>query len=227
MKIQTIDSLSLTPYWHGVLPSRASAVQGQRDGACGIYALLNLLVLGGHIESKKLEKAWDTAHDGRTKLGMWQRDCGPLLLHGTGIGDLSKLLVALRPHLTAKKALRLNPIIEARAFKEQRGQAVNKTTLDSIADCLRDNNKPLLLGLQGPGIAHWVVAVGLQEHKRNGQDELAQILTIDSSEPVSRLHAWNGALGLGYQGEMRLRYLTTSDDEAVICGVDGAWVIEG
>ena len=226
MKIQTIDSLSLTPYWHGILPSRASAVQGQRDGACGIYALLNALVLGGHIESKKLEKAWDTAHDGRTKLGLWQRDCGPLLLHGTRDGDLSKLLVALGPHLKAKKGLRLKPIIEARQFREQRGQAVNKATLHTIANCLREN-KPLLVELQGPGIAHWVVAVGIQEHKRDEQDELAQILTIDSSEPVSRLHAWNGALGLGYQGEMRLRYVTTSDDEAVICGVDGAWVIEG
>lgn len=225
MKIQTIDSLSLTPYWHGVIPSRASAVQGQRDGACGIYALLNALVLGGHIEAKKLEKAWDTAHDGRTKLGKWQRDCGPLLLHGTRDGDLSKLLVALRPHLTAKKALRLKPILQPGKFKEQRGQTVNKATLETIADCLRDN-KPVLLGLQGPDIAHWVVAVGIQEHKRAEKDELAQILTIDSSEPVSRLHAWNGALGYGFQGERRLRYATTSDDEPVICGVDGAWALE-
>jgi hypothetical protein len=69
--------------------------------------------------------------------------------------------------------------------------------------------------------------VGIQEHKRDEQDELAQILTIDSSTAVSRLHAWNGALGLGYQGEMRLRYVTTSDDEAVTCGVESAWVIEG
>jgi hypothetical protein len=226
MKIQTIDSLSLTPYWHGVLPSRASAVQGQRDGACGIYALLNALVLGGHIEAKKLERVWDTPPAKGTNLWKWQRDCGPLLLHGTRDDDLSKLLVALKPHLTTKKTLRLKPIFEAREFKEQRGQAVNRATLHSIANCLRDN-KPLLLELQGPDIAHWVVAVGIQEHKRDELDELAQILTIDSSEPVSRLHAWNGALGLGYQGEMRLRYVTTSDDKAVICGVDGAWVLEG
>ena len=52
-------------------------------------------------------------------------------------------------------------------------------------------------------------------------------VTIDTSTAVSRLHAWNGALGLGYQGEMRLRYVTTSDDEAVTCGVESAWVIEG
>jgi hypothetical protein len=225
MKIQTIDSLSLTPYWHGVLPSRASAVQGQRDGACGVYALLNALVLGGHIEAKKLEKVWDTPPAKGTNLWKWQRDCGPLLLHGTTDGDLSKLLLALRPHLTAKKALRLKPIIQDRNFKEQRGQAVSKATLHSIASCLRDN-KPLLLELQGPDIAHWVVAVGIQEHKRDEQYELAQILTIDSSEPVSRLHAWNGALGFGYQGEMRLRYATTSDDDAVKCGVDCAWVLE-
>lgn len=226
MKIQTIDSLSLTPYWHGVLPSRASSVQGQRDGACGIYALLNALVLGGHIEAKKLEKAWDTVPDGRSQLGKWQRNCGPLLLHGTRDHHLSELLLALKPHLAAKKTLRLKPIIEARDFKDQRGQAINRATLHSIANCLK-NNDPLLVELQGPDIAHWVVAVGIQEHKRGEQYELAQILTIDSSEPVSRLHAWNGALGLGYQGEMRLRYATTSDEDAVICVVDGAWVIEG
>jgi hypothetical protein len=224
MKIQTIDSLSLTPFWHGVLPSRASAVQGQRDGACGIYALLNALVLGGHIESKKLEKVWNTSPTKGSDLWKWQRDCGPLLLHGTRISDLSKLLDAFRPHLAAKKTLRLNPIIEDREFKDQLGRSVNKATLRTIADCVIDN-KPLLLELQGPRIAHWVIAVGFQEHKRDGEYKLAQILTVDSSEQVSTLHAWNGALGLGFQGDLRLRYVTTTNDVPVICGVDSAWAL--
>lgn len=224
MKIQTIDSLSLTPFWHGVLPSRASAVQGQRDGACGIYALLNALILGGHIEAKKLEKVWDTSPTKGSDLWKWQRGCGPLLLHGTRIRHLSKLLDAFRPHLATKTSLRLNPIIKAREFKDQLGRSVNTATLRTIADCVKDN-KPLLLELRGPELAHWVVAVGIQEHMRDEQYELAQILTIDSSEQVSKLHAWNGALGWGFQGERRLRYVTTTNDEAAICGVDGAWAL--
>ena len=45
MRIQTITSLSLTESWRGVKTHEVVQRQGDLDGACGPYALMNALML--------------------------------------------------------------------------------------------------------------------------------------------------------------------------------------
>lgn len=226
MKIQTIDTLTLGQFWQGVIPSKVTSVQGTMDGACGPYALFNALVLGGHVSFAKLVKLWNKKHDGRSLLGKWQSDCGPLLLHGTDKNDLDGLLDALNPHLKGKSSRTLKEIIPPTRGKATLIESENKETLQTIQKFLAEENQPLLVGLAGRHINHWAVAVGFQTHFREGSDVLARILLIDPSEPIPQLHAWNASLSLGYQRNLGLRYVSISDPEEQKCSVDGAWSLE-
>lgn len=225
MKIQTLKSLSLTPYWNGVRPHQLDSVQGKLDGACGIYALLNAVVLGGFISMAKLDKLWNTRPNGKTKLGRWQKSCGPLLLHGTNHEDLTSLLTALAPFLKPKSGVRLVEVIRSRE-KPTRGESANQNDLDYVSDHLESTQSPLLLGLRGPQFAHWVVATGTLTHEREKATKIDQILTVDSSEAVPGLHAWNGALGHGHQKDQYLRYMTISDKSGTPCWIDEAWALQ-
>lgn len=226
MKIQTIDTLTLGQFWQGVIPSKATSVQGTMDGACGPYALFNALVLGGHVSFAKLVKLWNKKPDGRSLLGKWQSDCGPLLLHGTDKDVLDGLLDALNPHLKGKSSLKLKEIISPTKGKPALSESVNDETLQTIQKFLAKENQPLLVGLAGRHINHWTVAVGFQTHSREDSDVLSRILLIDPSEPIPQLHAWNATLSLGCQRNLGLRYLSFSDPDEQKCGVDGAWSLE-
>jgi hypothetical protein len=223
MQIQTIPKLSLSPYWSGTRPADLNSVQGMQDGACGVYAVLNALVLGGFVSRERLDKLWNTHANGTTKLGKWQQACGPLLLHGADHEDLSKLLSVMAHALKIKKSLHLFEVIKP-GNKKTRGYRANHESLKLIKQQL-ESEKPLLLVLRGPKIAHWVVAVGSLKLERNREYKLAQILTVDSSEPIPGLHVWNGALGLGYQKDQYMRYMTISDKDGQACYIDGAWTL--
>lgn len=69
MRIQTIPSLSLTEHWEGVKTHDVAKRQGDLDGACGPYALMNALMLAGSLTEKQVGKLWQLPADGRTVLG--------------------------------------------------------------------------------------------------------------------------------------------------------------
>lgn len=71
MRIQTITSLSLTESWRGVKTHEVVQRQGDLDGACGPYALMNALMLSRALKEPQVRQLWDLAADARTVLGQW------------------------------------------------------------------------------------------------------------------------------------------------------------
>lgn len=226
MKIQTIDTLAIGRYWGGVAPHKSASVQGTMDGACGPYALFNMLVLGGYIGIDKLESLWNARPDGRSLLGKWQKTCGPLLLHGTTIDDISELLQALQPSIPSASSLSFRQILAPKDHDAQQSEKANRDVLEEIGRFLVAKDKPLLIGISGPYINHWTVAVGCSFRRRKSEDVLSEVLLIDPSETVPQLHAWNAIVSQGFQGERRLRFSSMANPEGTICSVDGAWAID-
>lgn len=61
MRIQTIASLSLTESWRGVKTHEVVQRQGDLDGACGPYALMNALMLSRALKEPQVRQLWDLA----------------------------------------------------------------------------------------------------------------------------------------------------------------------
>lgn len=221
MRIQTIPSLSLTEHWEGVKTHDVAKRQGDLDGACGPYALMNALMLAGSLTEKQVGKLWQLPADGRTVLGKWRRATDALITSGCEIEDLQELLRGVQQQSKKLAALR---VVEIALSGSKGGKLLNQ--LCAIQAWIERHHQPVLAVLQWDRQeAHWVVVVGSQHQKRGDAYVLANLLVVDSSESLSRVHAWNGVLGLGDMNAKRLRYTVASDNESINCDLIGAYAI--
>ena len=221
MRIQTITSLSLTEHWNGVNAHSVAKKQGNLDGACGPYALMNALMLAGRLTEKQVTGLWASPVDRRTLFGKWSQRTHALVSDGTEIKDLVELLQGIRQKLKQLPALDLVPIkLESRQDGKMLGG------LRAIQEWMDVNHQPVMANLQwNRHGAHWVVVIGSQFHERDGEYKLANLLVVDSEENAFRTQAWNGVLGLGSVDAKRLRYTVASHEESIPCDLVGAFGI--
>jgi hypothetical protein len=221
MRIQTVTSLSLTDHWAGVKTHDVAMMQGELDGACGPYALMNALMLSGLLTERQVRKLWDLPADGRTILGKWSRATDALIASGCEVEDLKELLRGVQRQVDKIKALEVVPI-------ELSGRTEGKLLggLSAVQEWIDRNDQPVLVVLQwNKRDAHWAVVVGSQYHKRGDKELLSNLLVVDSSQVSSRVQAWNAVLGLGPINAKRLHYTVPSDDESIPCDLIEAFGI--
>lgn len=221
MKFITLSSLSISAHWQGVRANEVALRQGSLDGACGPYALMNALILGGHLSIKAVEKLWNDAPDGRTIFGRWNRAHPSLISAGTEVGQLRELLRGVKASVPKKGLSGLN--LYDVAFPPG---ASNQQRLDAVASQI-DANHPVLLGLEWDSRgAHWAVAVGYQSYVRKVGGAHAHLLVVDSGRAaVPEICAWNATVGIGGEGAKRLRYIGLDEGSSITCKLTEAFVL--
>jgi len=221
MRFITLDSLSVSAHWRGVRTSEVALRQGSLDGACGPYALMNALMLGGHISRTTVEKLWDQAPDGRTVFGRWSKAHPSLISSGTEADQLRELLRGVKSSMGASSLVALD--LHEVALPPQ---ASNQQRLSAVASHI-DANRPVLVCLEwNSRSAHWAVVVGYQSFSRELGNTLAQLLVVDSgSDAVPEICAWNATVGLGDEGAKRLRYVSLDKPDSTTCKLTEAYVL--
>ena len=221
MRIQTITSLSLTESWRGVKTHEVVQRQGDLDGACGPYALMNALMLSRALKEPRVRQLWDLAADARTVLGQWARARGALVSGGTNKDHLRDLL----SRVAQQAGLRVTPVLTPIALTGRKeGKLLGGLCAVQEWMDLHENREPVLGILQfDKSQLHWVVIVGSQYHQRDEKYVLSNLLVVDSGEVSSRAQAWNGVLGLGHQNARRLLYTVPSSEDPLPCDLIAAF----
>ena len=221
MRIQTITSLSLTDSWRGVKTHEVVQRQGDLDGACGPYALMNALMLSRALTEPQVRQVWDFAADARTVLGKWTRARGALVSGGTNVDHLRDLLRCVVQQTGLRVPVVLTPIALA---GRKEGKLLGGLCAVQEWMGTHENTQPVLGILQfDKSQSHWVVIVGSQYHQRDGKYVLSNLLIVDSEEVSSRAQAWNGVLGLGHQHAKRLHYTVPSREDPLPCDLIAAF----
>jgi hypothetical protein len=221
MKFTTLSSLSVSEHWSGVRANEVALRQGSLDGACGPYALMNALMLGGYLSRKAVEKLWDDAPDGRTVFGRWSRNHPSLISAGTEAEQLRELLRGIKSCVDVKAL----PDLDLYEVSLPAGLS-NQQRLSEVASHI-DAGNPVLLCLEWDSrSAHWAVAVGHQSYVRETGGVHAHLLVVDSdSAPVPGICAWNATVGLGGEGAKRMRYTQLESLDSITCRLTAAHVL--
>jgi hypothetical protein len=227
MKITLLPNLifsnsGLASYNDGRLRSDnrlVSLTQGDLDGACGPYALMMALLTCGAITRKDAVHLWLGDIKKGTKVDKVITKLGTLLRHGTTADQLIKLFTSIQEY-SELKGLACNAKLQNLKISEteSRGKALFKTVKTSI-----DAGFPTILKLEwGATDAHWVVAIGYQEDRLLGGDEMEAILVLDPGEQFSTTCVWNGILSTTHpkRGSLPFRYWTNGSPET-LCDADG------
>lgn len=185
--------------------------QGDMDGACGPYALLmGLLSLG--VVRRDDVTSWG-APNKRTSTGKllarMNRAGSTLFREGTGLNDLNELLRGLFP----------NDLVVT-SFAGSGTECRDFVSAHALA------GHPVVLGLHGTEVAHWVLVVGLdcQLEKVNGaKREICRFLVLDPSDPPSAVSPWNGIVDArGSGGQYPYRWWTDGQGGTTKVALDTA-----
>lgn len=161
--------------WH-----RVHLQQGALDGACGPYSVFMALVALGLLDPDEIS----FRVDGRSRLGKLQSrmTSSGLFADGTSIAGLGK---AIEDSFGAVVNVEVT---------EARGAALRRFVIEHlVADC------PVVIGLEGKGLAHWVLAVGLQFADREAEAP-RRLLVLDPGCPAAPVSAWNRVIDLDAGG---------------------------
>ena len=226
MRINTISAISVSDSWKGVRLHEIALRQGDLDGACGPYSLMMALLLSGGLNLSQAMKLWNGEVDGRSKFAKWTKNLDAMLTKGTTDKDLKGLFSAIQTLVKTTKIQNLGMVNVPLGNKT--GTITSKSALAAVRQYIDDCDKPVILILDWSKTkAHWVVAVGYQVRlNKNGDEELAHILTLDPDSSIGKTSAWNGVLGLGALTDKKLRYMTEDSDQAV-CSVREAIGLKG
>ena len=153
--IKTINQLEISD---GTLTANEEIVflrQGSMDGACGPYCVFMGLIILGIVNYNQATNLW--LSKGTTKLGKLikaLREHDIFIQNGTFVEDLERML--------------------SQSFKKdvttETNSAGGRKVIDFTIASLK-NNSPVIVGIRGKGIAHWLLAVGYEE-KSDGVSKL-------------------------------------------------------
>lgn len=135
--------------------------QGSIDGACGPYCVFMTLIILGIVNFNQATNLWSTK--GNTKLGKLikaMREHDVFIQNGTFVEDLEKML-----EQSFKNDVTTTSISSG-------GRKVIDFTVASLK-----NNVPVIVGIRGIDMAHWLLAVGFEEN--NGV--VAKLFFLDPS----------------------------------------------
>jgi hypothetical protein len=179
--------------------------QGDLDGACGPYSLLICLLTVGLVDQDDLEGLWQL--DKRSGIGKlisrFETRSG-LIREGTALEDLESDLKGI-----FSSRLRTERCLES-----------GKTVRDFVHGHLQEDH-PVILGLEGQEVSHWLVVVGFES---DAEGSLTRFLLLDPSCPPPDVAAWNGVLDV-QGGGGRYPYRWWGDGEEVRVQMEHALAI--
>lgn len=151
--------------------------QGSLDGACGAYCVaMATIVLG--VASRARIKCLPTATPELELFGdFWTK-----ALEGYFAGTDKQEMLALLSTLNGFIKYRID-------------LGSTERLLRRVAQRLT-RNRVAIVGVDGPGSGHWVLAVGVETLVSKGSKTVTGILCLDPSEPTPPLAQWNARIEL-------------------------------
>lgn len=184
-------------------------MQGDLDGACGPYCLLMALLTLGIVDRDNLLD-WDLrgSRRGLAKLLQLTEQYGPFFHNGTNLDDLKELV--------------------QRSFGRELGVSVHNGSGTEIRKFVVDNieeNHPVVLGIDFPDGAHWVLVIGLEHAVDDeGTQTLSRFLVLDPKDPAPKVSAWNGVIDArGSGGPYPYTWWTGEDRKVKFSAAMAVW----
>ncbi len=208
----TVPSLCVTQYGPQAVGSdwdhSLSLRQGDLDGACGPYCVFYLLALTGQLPAGTLDRLHEVK--GTTRLGKLLRLMeGHLQLfrEGTTLDDLAGLIE--ESHGSVLKC----------EVSSDEGAAAREFAVQHLSE-----GHPVILGLHGRDMDHWVVGVGLEYDTPVAEAGPIRMLLIDPSEDAASVSPWNSILDLRpTRPNYPYSWTTEGDDPVAIGHALAAW----
>jgi len=152
--------------------------QGELDGACGHYSMMMVLIMLGLQDRDDAWQLLSYDQDLRTKLGKFAKSIKTdNFFSGTRPEDIKNIInTAFKNELETEVCNGSG--VEIRSF-----------VIDSLSE-----DKPVMLGVEFQGGAHWVVAVGLDYNGEDDDKELLRFLVLDPGGNKPTFSAWNGVV---------------------------------
>lgn len=148
--------------------------QGSVDGACGPYCVFMALIILGVIDYNDATNLWWTKRSSRFgKMLRKMQEYDTLFQNGTHLNQLQELL----DH-SFKNTLEINIL-------EQKGRKLINFCVEQLKQ-----NKPSIIGVNGIGFAHWLLAIGYEE---NEEGEVSKLFFLDPNG-VNNSNYWNAAI---------------------------------
>lgn len=145
--------------------------QGSADGACGPYALLMALIMLGLIDYKDATNLWWIKRSSKFgKMITKMKEHDTLFHKGTNLNHLKELL-----EYGFKNTLELR-------VSEETGRNLINFCMEELKQ-----DKPIIIGVNGINLAHWLLAVGYEE---NSKGEVCKLFFLDSSG-YENANYWN------------------------------------
>lgn len=154
--------------------------QGDAEGACGPYCVfMGLMMLGLADRQVITDFGGGTGTERQHKLlRALEKDHTALFRRGTNLGQLKDLIEE-----NYKRGLTLE-------LPELAGKACRLFIEEEV---LAGN--PVIVGIEGEGLSHFVLAVGVRRRAvEGGASKVDRLLILDSDSPTPRASAWNGMI---------------------------------
>lgn len=149
--------------------------QGSLDGACGPYCVFMALIMLGVTNYENATNLWNIKKS--TKLGKLVKEMqnhDTLFNGGTFVEELEELLV---------KSYKNDLEVKGNNLK---GKKLIEFTINAI-----NSNKPVIVGVEGKDLAHWLLAVGYESEN----DKITKLFFLDPSE-VETSNYWNSIINV-------------------------------
>ena len=171
--IKTLNQLEIT---NGNLTAEEENVflrQGSMDGACGPYCVFMALIILGVIDYNQATNLWSTK--GSSKLGKLikaMREHDVFIQNGTFVEDLETMF--------------------AQSFKKDvvthSTSTGGRKVIDFTVEALKKNS-PVIVGIRGKDLAHWLLAVGFEEN----EGVVSKLFFLDPSSGEA-VNYWNSII---------------------------------
>lgn len=179
--IDYIDSLNNGPI-SAVSGDLIHLRQGDLDGACGHHSFMMILIMLGKLERQEARNILSLNIDKRTRIGKFTekvREIG--YFQGTFASDIERIFGTF-----------LNEQVELISCAEH-SDATGVEIREFVKSHV-EKNEPVMLAIDFPGGAHWVVVVGLDFAGEGDDKELYRFLVLDPGFNSPKFGFWNGAL---------------------------------
>lgn len=145
--------------------------QGSLDGACGPYCLFMSLIIFGIIDRNQAMSFWKVKRSTRfgNLIKQFEKHSS-LFSEGTDLYDLESLLNSFSSELVTN-------------VLNSKGKKVLNFLIDEL-----NLNKTVILGINGNGLNHWLLAIG---YEKDSESDISKILCIDPS--AERLETYYNA----------------------------------
>ncbi|WP_137819031.1 hypothetical protein [Pseudomonas sp. 2FG] len=152
--------------------------QGDMDGACGPYCIVMALIALGLMTRSQAENM--DQFDGRGKKGHFRdalKDFGALVSQGTNTNDL----------------LRLTDFFKTEQLKRNHVFGKKEDVFNAVNDAVEDALPIICLRWEG-GSGHWLLVVGYQGIKCDGELRATHLLCLDPGQETPTTGLWNAVV---------------------------------